>query len=476
MMWPFRKVQEPKGAELKQLEERVHQLQHAIVIQSERISYLQTDVVTSNPYPTADAQIAELSLKFEGKAAWGNQIAANLISLRAAFTIGSGVKIHLRKDKLSKKKELEFIEEFIRLNNLDEEVTQEWVQEAEIEGRWCGVLSADSDNEGVPKVRFLSYEQHKYSVQASANDYARYEKVSYKTPGSDVETVINAPHFVYASFGGRTHKVNDCPPRLGSVLREIEAMDKALQDLRMVNHLYATQTPWFNCEDTQTANWIQSRIEAGTWKIGKALITAKCAYSMVGASTEGQAALINEYTANAKVVSGASAVPVHFLGLPELMGQGRATADSLMELVNAGTIRERRIWVGAYEELFGKALQFSNDNYKTNFDTECIEVDIPQISENKMQEIKDVWLPLWEADAISQKTLIGKLPDVDYDDEMAQIQDEKDERIANNPLGALDPKAGIAALNQQGQEGEDPSVSPPPPPPPPPKGGKPNAG
>lgn len=119
----------PKVGEVKALKKIVGELQNSINI-------LIGDAVVGgsqgNPYRAYQAAVKALADKYDGTAEWGVLQVRNIIDVRSAFIIGQGIKL-VCEDENSR--ELEFIDEFVRYNNLDEEMPQELAKEAEIDGR-----------------------------------------------------------------------------------------------------------------------------------------------------------------------------------------------------------------------------------------------------------------------------------------------------------------------------------------------------
>jgi len=365
-----------------------------------------------NPYQTYSSAVTELSKKYDGTAQWGNQITKNIIDVRAAFIIGQGIKPINKLEKPGK--EFEFIKEFIDFNNLDEEVPQDWAKEAEIEGKFLCRLFPNEDKKQI-EVRYIPWTAHNYKIETAEGDYGKYEKAEYKINKTGKEVNLKPSEFVYKKFGGRTHKVNETPPKIAGVLRQIEDLDKALWDWRQINHLFSAPTPYFKCEDVEQAKALRKLLKKINWKIGKLLVTT-ANYELKGFSGQGIENLEKEIITLAKIISGATGVPVHFLGLPDLMSN-RAVAENLMELIYASTSKERHIWIGAYEEIFQKVLNMANKNFQKGFKPMAVGVEIPFITKEKMQEIVDVWLPIYVSGAITLDTFLSKIPEVDIEKE-----------------------------------------------------------
>jgi len=370
-----------------------------------------------NPYTTYKSMVDELSKKAEGTANWGNQLTQNIIAIRSAFIMGSGIKFGM-KDKANKK-EFDFVKELFDFNDLDEENPIEFCKESEIEGKFLCKLSPNKEKQQI-EIRHISYTQSGYKVLTEEDDYKHYTQVKYKYTKPDgsqsEEKTLEEKEFVYKRFGGRLNKVNDTPPKLGAALRNIEDLDKALWDLRKINHLFASPTPTFKCTEKNEADKLYDRLKKINWKIGKLLVST-AEYKLEGYTGSGVEYLLKEIEAQVKMVSGTTGVPVHFLGLPDLLSN-RATAENMMEMLYASTSKERKTWIGAYEEIINKAMLMANVNFNQNYITGTIKIEIPFITAEKMKELAEVWLPLYSGGVISLKTMLSKVPEVDPEEEM----------------------------------------------------------
>ena len=446
------------------------QLQHmsAVIFTSESAN---TNV--GNLYKTAKAQIESLSKKYEAKDDWGNQITKNVIHVRTSFIIGSGITVTLKPENSSVlvspspipnhnsssntitpsqnkegERELKFIKDMIEKNNLDEELPLNFAREAEIEGRFLCQLIPDLDNETI-RVHWIPWTQHSYEVHTKPGDYSIYTKVTWKTnneSSSQREITLFPPEFVYATFGGRTHKVNDCPPHLGALLKQFEDLDKALYDYRKINHLFASPTPWFNCASKNVVKELDKRFQAVNWKIGKLLSTFGVDdFQMVSSDITGVTSIKEEISTTGKIISGGTGVPVQFLGMPDLLSN-RATAENLLELITASTGRERRIWVGTYEEIFKKAIEMANDLLPghAGMDPDAVKIDIPFTSQSKLTELVEVWLPLYEARTITLETFLSKIPEIDLEKEKANLAEMVANEIETMNLLPSPPEEGTS--------------------------------
>ena len=377
-----------------------------------------TSAATGNTYPTYDEAIKELGRKYDGVAEWGCDQARTIVDVRAAFTIGNGIQVIEVDPKTGKAalepsgkydKERQFVQAFIQHNNLDEEAVQEYAKEAELEGRALFRLLPNADGKNID-LRFLSYNTNHYKVISNPNDYMKYERVEYRLVDRDV--VLKAGEFIYKKFAGRVDKVNDIMPKTGTILRKLEDLDKAMKDLRAINNLFASPTPHFNCEDSNTAVSLYKLLKDMNWKIGKFLVTSKTTFSMVGADAAGADSITKEIVNICKIISGVVGIPVHFLGLPDLMSN-RSTSTDMFEMIIACTNRERKTWIGLYEEIFNEALKASNMAFNTTFREDVVSCDIPQITAEKLRELTEVWLPLFQANVVDLDYMLSMIPNAD---------------------------------------------------------------
>jgi hypothetical protein len=375
-----------------------------------------------NDYREYMKTIKEIAKKYDGEAEWGVLQTGNIIDVRSAFIIGQGVTV-LPVDKKDKKsEEMKFINDFFAYNSLDREMAQEFAKEAEIEGCFLGHLVWNEKDQQV-SVQFRSRVEKNYAVHHVPDDYSWYDSVAWTEEGSSKSTVLKEPEFIYARFGGRIHQPNKPIPKIGKCLTQVEALDKALRDWREINHLYVAPIPAIECADEKAAAAMNKATAGVNWKLRKMVVIAGKLVYVSPNLQGGNEALEKEIAANAKMVSGTTGTPLHFLGMPEFMGQGRATADSLMELVTASTSKERMIWIGTYSELIKKAMLLRNANVTTTpFDPSKYRVIIPYVTESVWNRIAEVFLPAYLADAISLETFLAQIPGIDADAEVELLE------------------------------------------------------
>ena len=156
------------------------------------------------------------------------------------------------------------------------------------------------------------------------------------------------------------------------------------------------------------------------------------------------------------MISGATGIPIHYLGLLDLL-KNRSTGENIRELIMASTTRERQTWIGVYEELLTKAMQMWNATYKAQkteglLDPTRIKVDIPQVTQEHWDHIQNVLIPAVAANIISKEHVAGQIPGVDQEKEaeLRGEQEAKDAEQAKQEMAAFKEEMDMKA---QGGEG-----------------------
>jgi hypothetical protein len=426
-----------------------------------------TEKNVGNDYKDYATAVAEISDKYNGKASWGCFQTGEIIDLRAAFIIGEGIKIvHTTKTRAEARAELDWANAFLEYNALDSEMAQELAKEAEIEGKIGLELAWDKDPwrafPGMVSVRFVSWTANKYTITADPKDYLWYKEMAWTPTGSDKPVKLSEPDFVYKKFGGRLNKPNDAQPKVMKCLTQIDRLDQALFDLRKINHLYSAPTPELECE---TAEHVRMMDEAFTatdkggqnWKMGKFIIhTGK--FNIKGVDTSGVANLISEIELLVKMISGSTGIPIHFLGLLDLL-RNRATGDNTRELIHAATSKERQIWEGAFNETLEKAMASYNlktgqDKKSTKLDPTKIMAELPIITQEQWDRIRDVLIPAALGDIISKEHVAGQIPGVDAEDE-AEKKAGREESELERVKAELERSREEARLNPKPAPGQE---------------------
>ena len=412
----------------KALKKRVGDLELALVKSQEYITDLltykagekaQSFSSSPNPYDTREKLIVELVRKYKGYARYGNQLVQRIVDTRAALAMAGGLKAVAR-DPGKVSRELAFLREMVRGNGLDGQFGQQLAVEKELEGQVLLVLEWEPEAENV-RLRFLSWNDTRYEADYDDDQYSRLLRVRYRRPGDDRrEVVIPADRVVFIKFNARIHS-REGIPTLSGLLAEAEDIDQALRDWRQINRYFASPTPYFRTKDVQEAKDLYDHLLSPgvNWKIGK-VFAGPAEFSLVGMDYAGAESLRQEIETKVKILSGGSGVPVQFLGFPEFMSN-RATAENTMEPVALIGIAEQRCWTGGFQDLFDKALQLANRHLPADrapLRPGGVEPQMKFITQAQVERLWTLYLPLWEKGAVSLKTLLGLLPDIDPEAEL----------------------------------------------------------
>jgi len=347
-----------------------------------------TNITLNKHYTSYDSQVTQLGKLYDNIADWGCMVTKNIIDIRTAFAVGNGIDVKKRDEfRGSAERELEWVTEFMRYNNLDEEMPQEYAKEAEIEGKVLLRFLVDEEAKNV-RIVHVPWRQFKYKIYTPPFDFFDYTRAEYIGSGeAGIKFDLKPEWFVYKRFGGSASKVNETPPKTAFILREIEDLDKAIWDWRKINKLFSVPTPVIYCPDKRTAGEVNTRLEAINWRLGKLLILGglNVKFELVGWKGDGYTTLKEETQALVKTISGTTGIPVHFFGYPELLSN-RDTAENLSELIALSTSKERRTWIGTYEEVFQKAMVIYNTAFETNLNPMAIDATIKETNMGKENE------------------------------------------------------------------------------------------
>jgi len=404
-----------------------------------------------NKYNTYGSAISEIDSKYRGVADWGVLQTGNIIDLRAAFIIGEGITIVKKVPDANK--EQEWAEQFLEYNDLDEEVAQEFAKEAEIEGKIALKLALEANKAGGEKekdmvsVRFISWLDKKYKVETNPQDYLDYQRLIWRPKNKDKDEALEAKEFVYKKFGGRIHNPNEAAPKMMKCLTQVENLDMALRDWREINHIFGGPILYVECEDAKEVEKTLAALGDKNFKIKRVTAGTGKMY-FVTLDIKGVESIEKEITSNAKLVSGNTGIPIHFLGFPEFMSN-RATAENLMEMVIASTSKERTTWIGAYEETITKAMIMYNGKVndqmskERRLDPTKIGVEIPIITKEHYVHLEKIYLPACVAGKISDEAFLERIPGMDVEAELKRKQDKENGELEQIKHENEDMKADL---------------------------------
>lgn len=387
---------------------------------------------------SVQSTIRNVANKYTGKDPAGSYLVQNVVDSRSSFLIGGGISLRAI-EGVDGTQEIELARKVIKWNNLDKGFLYNLAVEAEIEGRLLlyidssipsGSNSEAEDGEPVYTIRHLPYSKYKYRINMDESNDSVIKSVSY-TNVSGETTTIDADDFVFAMFGAtRYYDPNEGVSRVAGALEDIETVSAAKRDLREVNHLFAHPTPVFKTETANEAKSLNSQLMEQKWSIGT-MVVSTAEYSVVGVDTGGTEVLLNEINSAIQRISGATGVPIYFLGLSSDM-VNRATAYAMMEALDINVAIDRKRFETLFENLFNTIFSKHNESLGTKLNAENIQITIPSPSVilEQRTEQTDRLLNLYLAGALSLRTLLSKINEVtDVDREILEIGDREQVQV-----------------------------------------------
>ena len=304
---------------------------------------------TTNNYKTYTAQIAAIYRKYNGRDDYGNEQVRAIVDMRTGFLAAEGLNISCKN-----KQTRDWINNFLKFNKLKGAKFIDAIQGGEMSGQSLFKLSAIDDN--IKAVRIGCSSKTPYQPI-----YENGELIHVVQKNKDgKQQIIAEENFVYVCLGGDDIQEYEPTTKVGLVLTSCDNYDRAIKDMRRINHIFARVTPVFKTEDAEERKRLQSALNNKTWKIGQAIITS-ADFDFAGPKTTAHENLTHELVASIKNITAVTGCPVHWLGYVDLMSN-RSTADSLYEVLKNATTRERCRWENAFYELILKAMTMAIDD------------------------------------------------------------------------------------------------------------------
>ena len=412
-----------------------------------------------NQYNTYSEAVAAINEKYNGVAEWGTLLTGNIIDVRAAFTVPAGLEVIKTSDDEDIDREMAFTKEFMDFNGLNDDTPFEFAKEEEIEGKLCVQLFFDNQHvwrsngkeiTGMVKIRFLPWTSTEYRV-ITMNDYMDYLQIVYTDQDSGKPVIIEKPKFTYRRFGGRIDSPNQPAPKVWKCLTQIDFLDHALRDWREIDRLFASPTPYFKTENEQEAKKLIAALDKMNWKVKK-LLAGWADFKFVGIDIKGIESLAKEITMLAKMISGTTGVPVHFLGLPDLMSN-RSVADNLMELVWASTVKERETWNSAYSEILVKAINLFNSQLsgEKELKNDVLRLEVQHVTSEQWMHLEKVFMPLLLSGKLSLEYVLSQIPNLVVEEEL-QRQEMQETKEIDKVKDELDKVKLEKDLNQNNDQ------------------------
>ena len=379
----------------------------------------------TNEYKSYTKQVTETYKKYNGEADFGCAPVRTIVDIRSAFEAGEGMTVVPGEDAPQDFKD--FVNDFIVKNKLNATRLFDIAKTTEMSGYCIPFVKANGRLKDVPTVCLMANNKgsnYYFPDLAHSYDLDSVKGIMRKTKDEPERVSVN--NFVFIRTGGDGSSCTDLTTRVGIVLTECDAYDKASKEMRELNWKMARITAAFETKNKNETDQVSSWIEKTKWAIGKAFVgTAKLDFKVPGTGAHDN--LEKELGSSAKTISGTTSIPVHWLGHTDLMSN-RSTAEELYNLINNGTIMERLAIASAMKELIIIAQELYIDamggdlkEVYTNFD-----VNIPIIDFNRFKSLVEAYSKLLADGIISKKTYRGIVPNIDAMKEEEQIAAEED--------------------------------------------------
>ncbi len=417
-------------------------------------------VVDKNNYTNYEKQVDVSYKMYDGLTEYGSEVLSAVVDIRVAFIAGEGVSFYSKN-----KAKTDAVNVFLKLNNLSGSRLLAAVLMGELEGKSLFVLANNDEEESVD-ARLFSWYANKYKVERDKKDYEKVLKIKY-TPDNQQskEQEIDIEKSVYVKLGGCDYKSDKTPTKIGKVLTQCENASRAAYDLRKNTHLFGRIFPYWETADGAAAKVINDALTARSFEIGDSYAgTAKM--SLLEPGGQSADAIIKDMLNSLRFVAAMTGVPIHWLAWPELMSN-RATAENMLEVVSANTKKERLIWEESLRAMVDKMLQMIVDAGYA--DEGVLEGDydlrLPLISLASMQQLIDVWMPLYQEKLVSKFTMRNMMPGIDPEKEAEQIDEEKKDAAEDSPMQNTAADELVKSLQQPPvAPGQQPNQQPPAPP------------
>ena len=419
----------------KKLKSKIRELQNFNKIYSFKWIEAQTigdQKYKSNRYADYGVAVEAINNKCNGEAEWGVIFTGSVIDTRAILISGAGLEFKVNSKN---KKAIEWLQEYKKCNNLAGSYPIECTQSVEKEAKMLITIFYDKDYEwqtqenmkGMVKVRLIPWLNNKYEIVSDSADYRKHIKVKFPSNSMDD---LEEKDFVYGKIGGPINDPNTVAMKIWKVLSKIEDLDMTLVDLRIVNYLFGGPVADIEVETQKDANDIARHMKTN-FKRRKFFIH-KGKFEYKSPPMSGTETMLREAAVLAKVISGTTGIPVHYLGFVDEMSN-RATADTLAEALQASTSYERLVVQNVWSSALSKSIKMYNEEAKkTHLNPSELEVEILQISAEQWIQIEKIWMPAREKNLISLKTYLSKVPGIDVEEELKLMAAEADELIKKN--------------------------------------------
>ena len=364
-----------------------------------------------NTYDSYGSQVKEIHNMYYNQTNWGCAVTRSVIDIRTNLIASEGPSIIAKNEQTQ-----EWIDNFLKQNNLYSSKLINMVRIGEMEGRCLTILKPNKKKKYI-RVLPTSFYENNYFVES---DYDEIIEVYQLTKEKKKITFNNS---IVTKLSGNSYQYNETTPLLSNVIENIKAIDRAMNDFREANRLYGFPTPAIEVKEGEDAKTIAEGMSQQNWKVGTSFVSNGKLY--FPSIPEAYNSLIKEIELHYKIISGITAIPVHWFGWVELMSN-MATYVEIENMIKISTTKDRTIWSDSIKEIIIKAMELSVDNGFDNaiLDTD-FDVSIPYLSPQYTQYLSSIYLPLYQSDIITKKEFRSFIPSLDVD----SIEDDIDNGV-----------------------------------------------
>lgn len=369
-----------------------------------------------------------------------------IVDFRASAIAGGEISLS------GEKKTVAVLRDWFQRNNIYKK-TVEFAKLAEREGRLAVCLYI-MDN-GDIGLKALPYSKYKYRLKY--DQYGKVEGIVYDI--KDGEHTILVPYLVYLTYSNNDELPGDqhIPPKVAYCLKDIEEIDDQMKHWSKINEYFADPTPHL---DTENENFFdrlkrivrglpehsdQKDENARRWKMGQGLVTWKTTLKYVQADLKGVESLDRNIQVRAQRISVMSGYPI-YLWYPELMNN-RATSTEIAADTNNATVMERIGHQEFWTQVCTNVCAISNQMFGSALNPNKLYATLPQISAAQIKLLIDTFQPLVTAKQLSVRTFHDMLPNVDSDEEMKRLAEERNGEIVGISKALLSARSEEEGLS-----------------------------
>jgi hypothetical protein len=376
--------------------------------------------IDKNNYPTYAKQIQTLNEMYNYRTDYAGEIARSLIDTRISFIMGAGLSVR------GSKKTVEWINKFLKKNKmLKGSGLLDVGKIGEMEGKCLIKLKpAKKNDEEYVKATSIDWYNNPYDIEMVDKEVTKITlaKKNENMTGQNIP-ISQATYF---KLGGSPDRINETPPKISNILTDIVNFSRAKYDMRGNNHLYA-KPQWTALTNTQgEAKALNATIAGKDMTRTKSFVSTARENFYLEPSGKAQEVLEREILLHARIISMNTGIPIHWLAWPDLMSN-RATAENMLEMINAATVQERLIYEEGFTDVIQKAMEiaFLRGMEGAVNDPCGFDVKLDLVSYANLKQIQETWIPLTEGDYISKQTAMSLIPGIDPATEQKLIEKEK---------------------------------------------------